>query len=127
MRFDSTLTNKISSIVGHQLPEFVQSEHEIFINFIKSYYQFLESAELVVELTIGHIAQETVSSNFILDEKGQKIVTEVGSGTTGKFMVNETVTRRRRADCPCDHTRLIDKPTPLIDIFKCYAKERHLR
>ena len=65
MRFDSTLTNKISSIVGHQLPEFVQSEHEIFINFIKSYYKFLESAELVVELTIGHIAQETVSSNFI--------------------------------------------------------------
>ena len=66
MRFDSTLTNKISSIVGHQLPEFVQSEHGIFINFIKSYYQFLESAELVLELTVNHIAQETVSSNFIL-------------------------------------------------------------
>ena len=92
MPFDSTLTNKLSSIVGHQLPEYVQSDHEIFINFVKSYYQFLESAELILSFTVHHITQETISSNFILDETGQKIVAEAGSGTSGKFLANEIIT-----------------------------------
>ena len=92
MPFDSTLTNKVSSVVEQQLPDFIKSEHPIFVNFLETYYKFLESAEITITATIDHIAQETVSSNSILDEVGMKIVTEVGSGTTGKFLANETIT-----------------------------------
>ena len=92
MPFDSTLTNKISTVVQNQLPDFIQNDHPIYVNFLKAYYQFLESAEITITATIDHISQETVSSNSILDEVGMKIVTEVGSGTTGKFVVNEIVT-----------------------------------
>ena len=42
----STLKDKVSLQIESQLPEFVQSENPNFIAFMKSYYEFLESAEL---------------------------------------------------------------------------------
>ena len=92
MPFDSTLTTKISPLIDGQVPEFVTSDHQVFVNFIKSYYKFLESAEVVLTTTIDHIIQETISTNYILDEKSEKVVTETGSGTTSKFVVDETIT-----------------------------------
>ena len=41
-------TDKISTILSGQLPEFVVSEHPKFAEFLKVYYQLLESAELSV-------------------------------------------------------------------------------
>ena len=38
--------DKISTILNSQLPEFVVSDHPKFKDFLKVYYQLLESAEL---------------------------------------------------------------------------------
>ena len=43
-----TLKEKISSLVGQQVPEYVQADHPGFVDFVKSYYIFLESAELQI-------------------------------------------------------------------------------
>ena len=40
--------DKISTILNSQLPEFVVADHPKFAEFLKVYYQLLESAELQV-------------------------------------------------------------------------------
>ena len=39
---------KISTILNSQLPEFVVADHPKFAEFLKVYYQLLESAELSI-------------------------------------------------------------------------------
>ena len=92
--FDGKLTTKISPLIEGQVPDFVQADHPKFVSFVKSFYQFLEAAELIVTVTIDSIRQETVSTSFILSEGDVpvKINTETGTGTTGKFVANETIT-----------------------------------
>ncbi len=92
--FDGKLTTKISPLIDGQVPDFVQADHPKFVSFVKSFYQFLEAAELIVTVTIDRIVQETVSTSFILSEGDVpvKINTETGTGTTGKFVANETIT-----------------------------------
>ena len=41
-------TDNISNLINSQAPEFVVSEHPKFLEFVKSYYTFMESAELSV-------------------------------------------------------------------------------
>ena len=41
-------TDKISTLLKHQAPEFVLSEHPRFLEFVKQYYTFMESAEISV-------------------------------------------------------------------------------
>ena len=41
--------DKISSIIQSQLPEFVVEQHPKFAEFLQTYYQLLESAELKVK------------------------------------------------------------------------------
>jgi hypothetical protein len=36
---------KVSSIVASQLPEFVRDEYQTFVDFLKAYYEFLESTQ----------------------------------------------------------------------------------
>ena len=88
----SELENKISNQISGQVPMFVTDEHPLFVKFLQYYYEFLEAGEITLTATIDNVAQETVSSNYILDELGQKIVTETGAGTLGKFTVGETIT-----------------------------------
>ena len=90
--FNSVLTAKISPLIDGQMPDFVQADHSKFVSFVRDYYKFLEAAELNLTTTIDYIAQETTSSNYILDESSKKIVTETGAGTLGKFTVGETIT-----------------------------------
>ena len=40
---------KISAIINSQVPEFVVADHPKFAEFLKVYYQLLESAELKVK------------------------------------------------------------------------------
>ena len=40
---------KLSTILNSQLPEFIVVDHPKFADFLKSYYQLLESAELQVK------------------------------------------------------------------------------
>ena len=95
--FDGKLDSKLSPLIEGQVPDFVQADHPKYVQFLKSYYKFLEAAEITLTLTIDSIRMETVSSNHILVEgddgdRGDRINTESGTGTTGKFEIGETIT-----------------------------------
>ena len=88
---DNTLTNKLSPLIETQLPEFIQSDHPVFSEFVKTYYQFLESAEVTFSEVNNYLIQETTSKNFVFDENGDNIVLE---DSEAKFTVGETITGR---------------------------------
>jgi hypothetical protein len=99
-------TDKISNLVNQQVPEFVLEQHPKFLEFVKTYYTFMESAELgvtSVQTTDGILLEtETAQENeLILDgsridtdrtqlDAGDKILLE--SSTYGKFTRGETIT-----------------------------------
>jgi len=89
----SILNNKLSPLIEGQVPDFVQSDHPIFVEFLKDYYKFLEAGELTISTTTDYVVLETASPSYVLDEDdGDRIVTEIGAGTTGYFIENETIT-----------------------------------
>jgi len=99
-------TDKISNLVNQQVPEFVLEQHPKFLEFLKTYYTFMESAELGVtsiQTTDGiQLETETAQANeLILDgsridtdrtqlDAGDKILLE--SSAFGKFTRGETIT-----------------------------------
>ena len=99
-------TDKISSLINQQVPEFVLEQHPKFLEFLKTYYTFMESAELGVtsiQTTDGILLEtETAQENeLILDgsrldtdrtqlDAGDKIILE--SSTYGKFTRGEIIT-----------------------------------
>ena len=64
---DNTVKNKVSTHIQHQLPEFIQEDHPVFSQFVKLYYQFLESAEVTFSEINNYVREETESVNFVLD------------------------------------------------------------
>ena len=98
--------DKISTLISSQLPDFVVDDHPQFVQFLKTYYQFMESAMLQVtsiENTDGiTLENETgLQDNLLLDgskinsertqlDAGDKIIYEDSS--FGKFSVGETIT-----------------------------------
>ena len=98
--------DKISTILNSQLPEFVVADHPKFGEFLKVYYQLLESAELsidTIEGTDGILLQSETgqTNNLVLNssrkdtartllDAGDKILLE--ESTYGKFVRSETVT-----------------------------------
>lgn len=60
------LDNKLSSIVSSQIPDFIRADNEVFSEFIKAYYKFLEqeknSQELLQNLKSYASIDETISS-----------------------------------------------------------------
>ena len=83
-----TIQNKISPIIHGQLPQYVQSEHQLFSTFLKHYYEFMEAAEIVLGGSNDYIIQETNSTNYILDQNEDNVVLE---SSTGKFITGETL------------------------------------
>ncbi len=97
---------KISTILNSQLPEFVVADHPKFAEFLKVYYQLLESAELSINTIEGTdgitLESETgQTNNLILNssrkdtartllDAGDKILLE--ESTYGKFTRGETIT-----------------------------------
>jgi len=86
---DNTVKNKVSNHIQTQLPEFIQADHPVFSQFLKLYYQFLESAEISFSEVNNYLREETTSVNFILDENNDQIVLE---DSEVKFTVGETIT-----------------------------------
>jgi hypothetical protein len=98
--------DKISNLINSQAPEFVVEQHPKFLEFVKTYYTFMESAELIVtsvQTTDGiTLETETNQENTILLDgsriqsdktqldSGDKILLE--SSTFGKFTNGETIT-----------------------------------
>jgi len=99
-------TDKISNLINSQAPDFVVEQHPKFLQFLKTYYTFMESAELgvtSVQTTDGiQLETETAQQNgLILDgskitsektqeDAGDKIILE--SSAFGKFTRGETIT-----------------------------------
>ncbi len=99
-------TKKITNLINQQVPEFVLSDHPKFLEFIKTYYRFMESSEITVdnvELTDGiQLETETAQTNNLvlnaskLDtdrtslDAGDKILLE--DTGFGKFQRGEIVT-----------------------------------
>lgn len=86
---DNTVKNKVSTHIQNQLPEFIQSDHPVFSQFVKLYYQFLESSEITFSEVNNYIREETESVNFVLDENGDQIVLE---DSNVKFDIGEIIT-----------------------------------
>lgn len=91
-RHSPDLINKVSTQIDGQLPDFVADDHPIFSSFLQSYYKYLESGELQVSATIDNLLIEVDTPTLVLDEESNPIVLESGTGTTGKFIVGETIT-----------------------------------
>ena len=104
--YSSNLTNKVSPLLGGQLPDFIQSDHAVFARFLKHYYQYLEAGELRVTVSIDNLLLELETESFALDVDSNKIVLENGTDvTTGKFVVGETITG---ATSKATATKLLD-------------------
>ena len=101
--FKKTNKKKLSNLVKRQLPEFVLSEHPKFAEFIKSYYLFLESAEIQLSsfTSVDNILLEGegAASNFVLLDRtnafsldaGDKLVDEQLS-FSGTLQKSEIIT-----------------------------------
>ena len=98
----ATFKDKISHLLNSQVPDFVLEDHPLFLDFVKAYYSFLESAEITLT-NIGdpdHVQLETQTtvSNFIQlngtnqqgDDTGDRILLEDTS--YGDFINGETIT-----------------------------------
>ena len=91
-----TLKEKISSLVGQQTPEYVQSEHPGFTEFLKSYFIFMESAEMQVTNVSeqDEIVLETENAEVdfkLLNEDGTRPLLESNSFASA-FTLGETIT-----------------------------------
>ncbi len=95
----ATLKNKISVHVPSMVPDFVSGDHPIFVEFLKTYYEFLESAELAL-VNLGSkdaLLTEEGSTNLLLLEnknfyrtdRSDRILAE--DSPNGAFSNNETV------------------------------------
>ena len=89
---NSKLVTKVSPLIEGQVPDFVQSEHPKFVKFLKHYYQYLEAGRITYTGELDYLRQQTNTLEFILQEDGERIVTETGTGTTGYFVNGETIT-----------------------------------
>jgi len=85
--------NKISTIVENQLPAFVREDHHNFVEFVKSYYEFLELVTPPVDIPL------------IFDNPNQNIYNDRGK-SYGKvpFVVGEVIEQYANATNPAEVT-----------------------
>ena len=92
--------DKISNLINSQVPDFVLEDHPLFLDFVKAYYQLMESAEITLT-NIGdpdHLVLEgTTAAKIVLngtnvskDDGDDNILLEDTS--YGDFINGETIT-----------------------------------
>ena len=92
--------DKISNLINSQVPDFVLEDHPLFLDFVKAYYQLMESAEITLT-NIGdpdHLLLEGTTAGKIVvdgtnvskDDSGDNILLEDTS--YGDFINGETIT-----------------------------------
>ena len=66
----ATIFSKVSTQVAGQQPDFVQADHPDFLQFLKAYYEFMESAELKLNALASQdaILYEEGSTTYITQE-----------------------------------------------------------
>ena len=50
----SKFTKKVSPLIEGQVPDFVQADHPVFVDFVKDYFQFLEAGKLSISGNIDY-------------------------------------------------------------------------
>ena len=83
-----TLEHKLSNLFKQTTPNVVQEEYPLFLQFLKYYYEFLETGELTVNADFSTLALETNTSNQVINQDGSLFLTE----DSNIFRVGETVT-----------------------------------
>ena len=97
----SKLLNKLSPLIEGQVPEFVQADHPVFVDFLKDYFQFLEAGRLELqELSeydsiVNYIRQETNTTAYVLLEDGERVITE----SEFNYLVDKAVEIYRSPGC----------------------------
>ena len=92
--------DKISNLINSQVPDFVLEDHPLFLDFVKAYYQLMESAEITLT-NIGdpdHLVLEGTTAGKIVidgtnvskDDGGDNVLLEDTS--YGDFINGETIT-----------------------------------
>ena len=74
--YSSNLINKLSPLIEGQVPDFIQADHAVFVRFLKHYYQYLESGELRLTVSIDNMLLEVETKTFLLLEDGNKFSQE---------------------------------------------------
>jgi hypothetical protein len=106
------IQNKLSILVPNQFPEFVQEEYEMFVTFIKAYYEFLEqdyqaqevlqditkyadidtTAEEMIERFISNYANDLskskITNNRLLVKKIREIYSKKGTEPSYRMLFN---------------------------------------
>ena len=49
----SKFIKKVSPLIEGQVPDFVQADHPVFVDFVKDYFSFLEAGRLTLTQTIN--------------------------------------------------------------------------
>ena len=62
MAESSKFTKKVSPLIEGQVPDFVQADHPVFVDFVRDYFKFLEAGRLTLDVTVNYITQETTTS-----------------------------------------------------------------
>ena len=89
----SKFTSTISPLVEGQVPDFIQADHPVFVDFVKDYFKFLEAGRLTLSATVNYVSLETNTVSYVLEEEGgDRIVTEIGDGSLGQFINGEVIT-----------------------------------
>ncbi len=131
--------DKISNLLSNQLPEYVVSDHPKFKEFLKVYYQLLESAQISVtsvKSTEGILLETETNqaNNLVLDasrldtartslDAGDKIIFETYSGTEyGKFTRGETITGQSSGATAVVLTEDLDKGRLFISAQNKFIK-----
>ena len=92
--------DKISNLINSQVPDFVLEDHPLFLDFVKAYYQLMESAEIPLT-NIGdpdHLVLEgTTAGKIVID--GTNVSKDDGDDNVlledtsyGDFINGETIT-----------------------------------
>jgi len=101
----ATFKDKISNLIGTQVPDFVLEDHPKFLKFLETYFTFMEAAELKVtsvQTTEGILLENETNQANVLLLDGSRIesdITQLDSGdkillessSFGKFTRGETI------------------------------------
>ena len=95
--------NKVSAIIEEQIPDFIQEEHDNFVQFLKSYYEFLESESPPTRLPL------------LVDNPYPEIY-GVANPYGGQFQIGETIQQKANLLFP-------DEVTASAKVFALSADE----
>ena len=82
------LDEKISSFIEDKFPEFIKSDHPVFVEFLRLYYQFMEAAKVTLRDVQPYdtvLLENLLTDNFVLLEDGSK-VTQESTNVFGDFV-----------------------------------------